>query len=135
MDIADVVPKMTERIMTTKRSISSKFCVIEEDQEFAPTVIPTSTLDLCFDDCSYEEQVRICSRTFYIDYVALLDNLWNVNILPTRVLNHKHFVLINDCCICFCPNRNVIVPSVIFLLIIKLRNSKKSNLVLMISSK
>ena len=79
VDIADVVPKMTERIMTTKRSISRKFCVIKEDQEFAPTVIPTSTLDLCFDRCSYEEQVRICSRTFYIDYVAFNRVLYQTN--------------------------------------------------------
>ena len=66
MDIADVFRKITERIMTTMESISSdnKFLVIEEDQEFAPTVIPTSTLDLSFDHCNDEEKVWILLEHF-----------------------------------------------------------------------
>lgn len=66
VDIADILPKMRERVMHTipTEDEASNLLKVKEGQECTPTVVATSTLNLLFKKCSHSEQDDIYAYFF-----------------------------------------------------------------------
>ena len=64
VDIADTLPNMRDRIVHTTDSLEDGKIVIKEGEEFTPSIIATTSLDIVFTKCSYVEQNDIYSYFF-----------------------------------------------------------------------